>query len=345
MGVGQAKLTTTSLNISGLGATDKVQFSFKFDGSSAQVYDVAVGADLDALIVNLNAASGFSTYAVASKSGSELVITGKTLGADKSIELTNVTYTDTLGASIELPTATNLPYSEKAKLTSAAFGGPITLDADDKIQFDIAVGGAASKLVTIDKATIDAALSSNTGTIGTSANYVTVLNKALTNAGVTGVAASIETVGLDAGRIVFTSTARGSTASIKISDAAATKGAMEISVDTIDISASTLAALGADSGDKIRQVISAYVSVVNTAIGKVTTAASNLGAVSKQIETQTNFVDTLVDTINKGVGDLIDADLSEESTRLQALQTKQQLGVQALSIANASTQNILRLFQ
>jgi flagellin-like hook-associated protein FlgL len=52
-----------------------------------------------------------------------------------------------------------------------------------------------------------------------------------------------------------------------------------------------------------------------------------------------------MDTIDKGVGNLIDADLSEESTRLQALQTKQQLGVQALSIANSGTQNILRLFQ
>ena len=52
-----------------------------------------------------------------------------------------------------------------------------------------------------------------------------------------------------------------------------------------------------------------------------------------------------MDTIDKGVSGLVDADMNEESTRLQALQVKQQLGVQALAIANQSAQNVLRLFQ
>nr|WP_244488069.1 flagellin [Aureimonas sp. Leaf454] len=115
-----------------------------------------------------------------------------------------------------------------------------------------------------------------------------------------------------------------------------------MSVDKINITASNFTALSTTDQSA---VLSAYIKVVNDSITKVTSAAASLGSVAKRVELQQTFVDTLMDTIDKGVGNLIDADLSEESTRLQALQTKQQLGVQALSIANSGTQQILRLFQ
>ncbi|MNL80606.1 Flagellin [compost metagenome] len=60
---------------------------------------------------------------------------------------------------------------------------------------------------------------------------------------------------------------------------------------------------------------------------------------------QHEFVNDLMDVIDTGVGRLVDADMNEESTRLKALQTQQQLGIQALSIANTSSENILQLFQ
>ena len=60
---------------------------------------------------------------------------------------------------------------------------------------------------------------------------------------------------------------------------------------------------------------------------------------------QSDFVSKLMDTVSEGVGSLVDADMTEESTRLKALQTQQQLGVQALSIANSSSQAIMQLFQ
>ncbi|RYE79065.1 MAG: hypothetical protein EOO74_04295 [Myxococcales bacterium] len=132
---------------------------------------------------------------------------------------------------------------------------------------------------------------------------------------------------------------------VMISDVTASAGADKITVDTIDISDAGLTAAGATTSAQIKAVVQAYISVVNTALKGVTDAAANLGAVASRIDLQNTFVDTLMDTIDKGVSNLIDADLSEESTRLQALQTKQQLGVQALSIANSGTQNILRLFQ
>jgi flagellin len=84
---------------------------------------------------------------------------------------------------------------------------------------------------------------------------------------------------------------------------------------------------------------------VETALGKLTTGAASLGAAKSRIETQTSFISKLSDSVEKGVGQLVDADMNAESARLSALQTQQQLGIQALSIANSSSQSILSLFR
>jgi flagellin len=117
-----------------------------------------------------------------------------------------------------------------------------------------------------------------------------------------------------------------------------TVNATTFKVSTIDISALTDAA--ADI-----QEIEDYISGVDTAITEMTDAATTLGAAKSRIGIQQDFVKGLMDAIDRGVGQLVDADMNEESTRLQALQVKQQLGIQALSIANSSSQSILRLFQ
>ncbi|TIN00916.1 MAG: flagellin, partial [Mesorhizobium sp.] len=83
---------------------------------------------------------------------------------------------------------------------------------------------------------------------------------------------------------------------------------------------------------------------VETALGKLSTGAASLGAAKSRIDTQQSFLSNLSDSIDKGVGALVDADMNKESTRLQALQVQQQLGIQALSIANGNSQQILSLF-
>jgi flagellin len=88
-----------------------------------------------------------------------------------------------------------------------------------------------------------------------------------------------------------------------------------------------------------------YIAQVTTAINSVASAAANLGAVKNRISTNTDFVKSLMDSVDRGVGQLVDADMNQESTRLAALQVQQQLGVQALSIANNSSQSILSLFR
>ena len=83
---------------------------------------------------------------------------------------------------------------------------------------------------------------------------------------------------------------------------------------------------------------------VDQAAGTVSGAAAQYGAVQQNVEGQQTFVKNLVSTLNSGVSNLVDADMTTESARLSALQVQQQLGTQALSIANQSPQLILKLF-
>ncbi|MDI5924146.1 flagellin [Rhizobium leguminosarum] len=84
---------------------------------------------------------------------------------------------------------------------------------------------------------------------------------------------------------------------------------------------------------------------VEAALKAMTSAGAQLGSISKRIELQENFVSALSDSIDSGVGRLVDANMEEESSKLSALQTQQQLAVQSLSIANSSSQTILTLFR
>ena len=228
----------------------------------------------------------------------------------------------------------------KASLTSGGtFTGPQTLGDTDKISFSVTVDNTTTR-IDIDKARVNAALNRTDGKITDAAAYATVLTSAFNASAV--------------GNGVLNATATGNTlniakvaagGSLSVSGVTSSSGVADtVSIDTIDISDKKLRDLGVNSSNQSK-VFAAYISVVNDAINNVTTAASNLGSLAKRIDLQQTFVSTMMDTIDKGVGKLVDADLSEESTRLQALQTKQQLGVQTLSIANQSAQSILALFR
>jgi len=123
-----------------------------------------------------------------------------------------------------------------------------------------------------------------------------------------------------------------------IMDKTRTVGATTGAIGTLDISALTDSA--AD-----QQTLKDYVQMVDDALGNVTQASADLGAVKTRIDSNTNFIKSLRDAIYRGVGQLVDADMNAESTRLQALQVQQQLGTQALSIANQGSQSILSLFK
>ena len=89
----------------------------------------------------------------------------------------------------------------------------------------------------------------------------------------------------------------------------------------------------------------AALTAVNASIQNVSLALARLGSGSKSLATHMNFVNKLQDAIDAGVGNIVDADLAKESAKIQALQTKQQLGFQALSIANQGPSSLLSLFR
>ena len=90
---------------------------------------------------------------------------------------------------------------------------------------------------------------------------------------------------------------------------------------------------------------SAMVTTLDTSINNLNLALARLGTDSKKLDLHTTFMAKLADEMTKGIGNLVDADLATESARLQALQTKQQLGIQALSIANQAPSTLLALFR
>ena len=110
------------------------------------------------------------------------------------------------------------------------------------------------------------------------------------------------------------------------------------STDAVNISALT------DSNNDLAD-LEQIIGVVDGTISSMTNSATSLGAAKARIGIQQDFVKSLMDAVSRGIGQLVDADMNEESTKLQALQVKQQLGVQALSIANSSSQTILSLFR
>ena len=99
------------------------------------------------------------------------------------------------------------------------------------------------------------------------------------------------------------------------------------------------------SSATMEQVLKTVQGKVTTATSNVVTAGAALGAAKAQVTGQIDYVSKLMDAVDKGVGSLVDADMNAESARLASLQVQQQLGIQALSIANQNSQNILSLFR
>lgn len=152
---------------------------------------------------------------------------------------------------------------------------------------------------------------------------------------------------------------------IKLYDAAATtnqtKGILEgLRLGTTGVRTNTAtmpaggATLGANDGYAVASLtvvgytdaqLQQMLTVIDETLVDLTNAATHVGAAKKRIDMQKEFASSLMDSIDRGVGQLVDADMEQESTRLQALQVQQQLGIQALQIANSHAQSILSLFK
>ncbi|MFC4173062.1 flagellin [Microvirga sp. GCM10011540] len=244
---------------------------------------------------------------------------------DKTIDLTK--YTSTSGVAATVETA------------------PIDFaNADDKISFSVSQNGAPGRTVEITQSTLTKAGLSDTN-IRSNADLKAVITQAFKDAGIKGI--EVEVDGSD--NLVFSSTEDfaigGATATGTSALNVADLGFAATDVTTSSASAGATSVADIDISTASVTDIKNYIKVVDEALSQVTTAASSVGSVQTRVKMQSEFVNKLMDTINEGVGSLIDANMEEESTRLKALQTQQQLGVQSLSIANSSSQNILSLFR
>jgi flagellin len=149
----------------------------------------------------------------------------------------------------------------------------------------------------------------------------------------TGTTVNIGTISIDTAAIKLYDT---DAAAVGILDGTrnATTGVLDAAgtytVADLDISALT------DSSADLT-TLEGYIQGVDMAMGEMTDAATSLGAVKSRIDLQKNFVTALKAAIDRGIGQLVDADMNEESTKLQALQVQAQLGIQSLSIANQSS--------
>ncbi|TCS13544.1 flagellin [Caulobacter sp. BK020] len=138
---------------------------------------------------------------------------------------------------------------------------------------------------------------------------------------------------------------------VSIADGSTTKLAFLANSDgsQFTVNAKTLSLVGlgltATSSFTTAAAAKTMITTVSNALGTATNKLASLGTSSTGLDTHLTFVGKLQDSLDAGVGNLVDADLAKESAKLQSLQTKQQLGIQALSIANQSSSSILSLFR
>jgi flagellin len=216
--------------------------------------------------------------------------------------------------------------------------------ADDNVSFTVSQNGGAAVTVNINQTTLTEAGLSDTK-VRSNADLAAVLNQALKDSSISGVTAGVDS----SDHVIFSSLDN-----FDISGASAVGGST-LDVTDLGLKATALttssAPVGATSVADIditsasSATIQGYLRVVDQALSEVTDAASSVGAYQNRVTSQQNFVKALQDANTTAVGALVDANMEEESTKLKALQTQQQLAVQSLSIANASTSNILTLFR
>ncbi|MFE1601512.1 flagellin N-terminal helical domain-containing protein [Methylobacterium sp. ID0610] len=246
------------------------------------------------------------------------------------------------------------PATAAKVVAGSAVNGTVDLSGSNDASLTIQVDGGSSETIKLD-ATAMAGVAADAQKVTKDELLSAINNSIANNTNLKGkVTASLD----EAGRIVFESATKGAASALSV-----TGGTVSIGYGTTAVTASGTAAAGGaagaggilDSGaTKITGMdissatdaqVATYITAVDKAIAAVTTAGSKLGAKKTQIDTQITFVDALKKANERTIGTLVDADIEEESTKLKALQTQQQLAVQALSIANSSSQNVLSLFR
>ena len=208
------------------------------------------------------------------------------------------------------------------------FGEPFMVDVADTISFDFDIAHSGPQPYTITRSDVDAALGRGNGIVGDAADMAKLLNYKLAGAGLIATG-NTNTVSLAIDTVMHP--AIESHSYYKFTNVNGTVQSTNFDFLEIDIS-------GGGGVDR-------YLRGLDKMLEAVISGASTLGAMQNRIRLQTDFTNELQSTIDRGIGNLVDADMQEVSARLKAIQTQKELSLQALNIANADPQNIMRLFQ
>lgn len=136
----------------------------------------------------------------------------------------------------------------------------------------------------------------------------------------------------------------GSTANIQAIANADASSYITVAGETLSLSGS-IVTLTSTQQINTQAAASTTIATIDTSLQNVNEALARLGTGAKKLELHLTFVEKLSDTLKAGIGNLVDADLARESAKLQSLQVKQQLGIQALAIANQAPQILIALFR
>lgn len=256
--------------------------------------------------------------------------TTETSARGSSYRMSGVTSTLPGGKTGGLQNSPATVYGTRAE-TFSIWDAPFELKPEVEAYIAIDENGG-EKTLKLTRDTVMAALGTTTGEVNSASEYVQILNYAFADQGMGIVATDmgwghirydlVETVNPEAGRkttlgVKGASDNIGNTATFNLLDVDITSN---LSLDT-------------------------YISGVESMLSRVINGAAVLGAMKSRLELQESYNQTVIDSVNTGIGRLVDADMDETSTRLKALEAQQQLSLQALNIANGSQQTILQLFE
>ncbi|WFU00674.1 flagellin [Rhizobium sp. CB3171] len=207
---------------------------------------------------------------------------------------------------------------------------PFTVYDDVVISMRLRVDGGYSNL-SFDKDLVDTALGKDNGKVETSDEMATLLAAVINRPDIIVSATDPGTVSLKTAPLVDRKSGEKSM----------------IGIDGINVNIEPLPTMNFMDVDVAQNpaLIDGYIQYVETAMGRVVSGAAALGSLQSRLDMQSNFAKTMMDTIDKGVGRLVDADMEEASVPQSALQAQQQLALQGLQIANQSPSLILSLFQ
>jgi flagellin len=287
--------------------------------------------------------SGNNWLSVASAGSSkDIVVSFSRTGGSINIETIGVNLNDY--ALYEAGTNTGIidrNRSVTAYTVGTTFPTARTL-TDEVFTFTTTVNGSTYS-VDIDATTVTNALGS--ATIGSAHDFKLVMDQAFRDAGVSGI--EVDASGT---AVTFSSDAAFSIgAATEAAGGAGTVTPTQMGLNAALTGASGSVIVGGVAGMDISSATSTqvqnYLKIVDAALLDLTDASTKAGALTSRIDSQQSFVKALMDANTRAIGTLVDANMEEESTKLKALQTQQQLAIQSLGIANSASQNILALFR